>query len=104
MVTGAICPAGGYCTKGVSEPISCPAGTFNMFEGAESSSDCSACWPGYYCQGSNLPEPTGKCPEGYYCLERTITPSLIAQAGYYSPEGSAAQIKCPRGYYNPLTQ
>ena len=48
-VTGAICPAGGYCTKGVSVPLNCPAGKFNMFEGAESSSDCSECWPGYYC-------------------------------------------------------
>jgi hypothetical protein len=45
-VTGAICPAGGYCGVGATEPASCPAGYFNMFEGATSSSDCSICWAG----------------------------------------------------------
>ena len=32
-VTGAICPAGGYCEVGVTSPKSCPAGKFNMFTG-----------------------------------------------------------------------
>lgn len=30
-------------------------------------SQCTDCTPGYFCDGSNLTEPSGPCAPGYYC-------------------------------------
>ena len=35
--------------------------------GASNSSVCVSCLPGFFCQGSNLPYPTGPCVSGYFC-------------------------------------
>ncbi|CAG9314260.1 unnamed protein product [Blepharisma stoltei] len=103
--TGKKCPAGGYCPAGTTSPQKCSAGTFNNFDGGRSSSDCVTCWPGYYCAGTDLsPSPTGKCDPGYYCpAGESTSNSHAAQAGYYAPSGSVAQIACAAGTYNPST-
>lgn len=102
--TGGLCPAGGYCTVGTTEPTSCPDGQFNSFEGAEDSTGCIDCPKGYYCQGTRLPSPTGKCNAGYYCTGGSSTPQqYTASAGYYAPEGSVDQVPCAMGTFNPNT-
>ena len=103
--TGNLCPAGGYCTAGVTAPISCPNGKFNNFQGARSDDDCVNCLPGYYCEGSSNPEPTGQCFAGYYCTgSATSGQQHSAQAGYYAPEGSVFEIPCEAGTYNPNSE
>ena len=58
-VYGDVCPAGGYCVEGSTQPVPCAAGTFSNTSGALDASYCSDCPPGKYCAGSNKPEPSG---------------------------------------------
>ena len=58
---------------GSSKPHACPAGTFNNHTGGETAADCVDCLPGYYCSGSNQPEPSGLCAAGYYCDGGAVT-------------------------------
>ena len=49
------CPAGYYCPNGTHynwQP--CPAGTYSNSEMLGKAEDCTACDPGYYCNGMNV--------------------------------------------------
>eukprot|EP00347_Sterkiella_histriomuscorum_P024098 403332318 len=101
---GGLCPAGSYCPQGSTDPLKCPAGTYNSFPGMRAVSDCISCTPGYYCIGSNLDEPDGLCKAGYYCPSGSQKEDEIAtDPGYYSLEGSSIQIKCEPGTYTDLS-
>ena len=76
------CSAGYYCPFNTSNPISCPAGTYNNKFGSITINDCLVCPAGQYCpEGSGL--------------------GNICNPGYYCPRGSTQQIACPYGTYGP---
>eukprot|EP00347_Sterkiella_histriomuscorum_P018896 403343756 len=101
---GGICPAGSYCPKNSTQPLPCPAGTYNSFPGLRAASDCILCTPGYYCLESNSNQPDGICLAGYYCPQGSKQEDEIAtDPGYYSLEGSQIQIKCEPGTYTNMS-
>jgi hypothetical protein len=102
LPTGGLCPRGGYCPPGSSFPTSCDQGTFNNFTGGSTQNDCTACLPGYYCSGTNLPSPSGPCAAGYYCQGGAYLPTqFLTPLGHYSLAGSSAPEECPLGTFNP---
>jgi hypothetical protein len=104
LPTGGLCPRGGYCPPGSSFPTSCDQGTFNNFTGGSTQNDCTACLPGYYCSGTNLPSPSGPCAAGYYCQGGAYLPTqFLTPLGHYSLAGSSAPEECPLGTFNPET-
>ena len=99
---GGRCPAGGYCPRGSSKAAFCPSGTFNNATGAESADDCIPCPPGFFCQGSSNPFPTGPCKAGYYCTGgASVETQFTTQPGYYTLAGAVTPAACPPGSYNP---
>ena len=64
------CPPGSYCPLGTrfATQYLCPAGTFNNKSSQTSNSSCQQCWPGYYCEGEGLHQPSGVCDPGFYCF------------------------------------
>jgi hypothetical protein len=101
-----ICALGGYCDMGSFSTIPCAPGTFNPNTGGNSEKDCSACTPGFYCQGTGGIE-TGKCYNGYYCTGGSTNPyQNIASKGYFASNATTApsvQTACPVKKYNPYT-
>ncbi|KAL8273758.1 hypothetical protein Esti_002358 [Eimeria stiedai] len=61
------CPAGHYCTGGVSAPLTCPAGTYRFNKGAASIDQCLPAPPGMYVDQAGATQPSGSCLPGYYC-------------------------------------
>ncbi|KII66245.1 hypothetical protein RF11_02443 [Thelohanellus kitauei] len=97
--------------------VRCSPGKFGL--------GCQPCTPGFYCQGYSQLQPTGPCPEGYYCLEGTsfgfidnvdkiydgiLLPNLCPP-GSYCPAGTETYLEddlkhnnpklCLEGYYCP---
>ncbi|CDW74865.1 cast multi-domain protein [Stylonychia lemnae] len=102
--TGDVCQKGGFCEYGSKRIKECPPGTFNDKVKAKTQTDCRACLPGNYCQGSNLSIPTGMCEAGYYCpAGSTDKRQNPAEPGYFTKEGASSQEICEYGYYNPFT-
>lgn len=62
--TGGPCEQGTYCTEGSSYPAHCPKGTFGHVDKLPAESNCTDCWPGYYCMEVGLTEPNGTCYPG----------------------------------------
>ena len=62
--TGGPCEQGTYCTEGSSYPTFCPQGTFGHVDKLPSESNCTDCWPGYFCMEVGLTEPNGTCYSG----------------------------------------
>jgi len=103
--TGNRCPAGRYCPAGTGSPENCPKGEYGPYVGANDSSECVDCKPGFYCLGEDSTDATSQCKAGYYCIGKTVSfddydpaspeyrtdgvYSGIAQAGYYAPTGSS---------------
>ena len=103
---GYLCPAGSYCEAGTASPQSCPAGTFNNYEGQVNDDGCIVCPEGFYCENAVDPYPSGPCTAGYFCgfQETTATPSSgAATVGHFAPGGTPDEIECPKGYYQDLT-
>jgi hypothetical protein len=103
---GYLCPAGSYCEEGCTTPQSCPAGTFNNYEGQVDSSGCITCPEGFYCLNAIDPFPSGSCASGYFCetQETSSTPSgNEAPAGTFAPGETPASISCPIGTYQAST-
>jgi hypothetical protein len=98
--TSGVCPRGYYCDMGSATPAACPVGSFNENEGGISSSACTSCTAGQYCEGLANIYPTGYCTAGYYCTGGASTPTqYITQPGYHTPTGSSAQQPCLSGNY-----
>ena len=102
-VTGEICPRGGYCPLGSFQSKPCPPGTFNNNSESVNFFDCFECTPGFYCSDARGPEPTGPCDPGFYCTGGAQTARQhVAEPGFFAPSGSANQVSCPLGTYNPF--
>ena len=56
---GGPCPAGTYCVKGSTSPVSCAAGTYNSLPEQET---CLDCLQGYYCDLGSTNQTI--CPVG----------------------------------------
>ncbi|KAK5868621.1 hypothetical protein PBY51_009620 [Eleginops maclovinus] len=80
------CFAGHYCPSGTMFPTQhkCPVGTWSVHGGLEAESEC-------------LP-----CPQGWYCLAGSSSPSGRCSSGHYCPDGTAygTQFPCPAGTYS----
>ena len=102
-VTGEICPRGGYCPLGSFQSKPCPPGTFNNNSESVDFFDCFSCTPGFYCADARGPEPTGPCDPGFYCTGGAeIARQHVAEPGFFAPTGSANQVSCELGTYNPF--
>lgn len=109
------CPLGTCCPALLSYPLVCPKGTFSppetsqaartdcdiacqscppgTFSEATDGTACEVCSPGFVCRGGTSSEApfSMETHSGYPC-----------PAGHYCPAGSAVELACPRGTYNPL--
>lgn len=57
--------------------------------------DCQPCLPGYYCDAAGLSAPSGKCREGFFCLEGADRPD--------PPLGDSSGGPCPKGnHFRPM--
>ncbi|OAF70388.1 hypothetical protein A3Q56_01860 [Intoshia linei] len=103
-----LCPTGFYCLEntGYSNEHPCPSGTFRKTTGASSSSECTTCTVGKYCQNIGLSDVEGACFEGYECKAGSTSPIPLAgkcSQGYYCPTTSLVPVKCAAGTYMHLT-
>ncbi|XP_014845642.1 PREDICTED: uncharacterized protein LOC106919650 isoform X3 [Poecilia mexicana] len=102
---GGPCPVGHYCPQATIHPQPCPPGTFSNITRVASEEDCQPCFPGHYCDSAGLSAPSGKCWEGFFCVEGADRPDPPLKddrggpcpKGYYCSEGSAAPQRCPPG-------
>lgn len=80
-----VCPTRHYCPgTGNSQPVPCPAGTYNSLLGQ---SECKSCPIGFVCPHPQLLRPI-ICPKGYICnIEGLSFPIKLCTPGYFCPEG-----------------
>jgi len=69
LVTGEICPSGGYCEQGGTTVTLCVAGLVGLFQAAYDITACVNCEAGYYCKGTGGAGSSVICPAGYVCPE-----------------------------------
>lgn len=100
------CDPGYYCPQGTINKLECGAGTYNALFGRWLITQCLACPPGKYCDGTANSTPDGDCLSGYYCTGGAIQsdPDNDAQGGKcpkgnFCPTGSVAPTKCTPGSY-----
>ena len=105
-----ICPKGQYC-KAATQPINCPAGTYNPREGLAAASECEPCPPGMICASAGLSDATVECVAGYYCVRGvSVNPPPgdstggVCTKGHYCPVKTISPIACPPGTVNDVTQ
>ena len=98
------CEAGHFCDSGVSRSkmTQCPKGSYS---GSKYLRDqCSPCQPGKFCPDKGMTEipDENKCTAGSYCESGSskATGSSCSRF-YHCPEGSAEEMFCPPGKYQP---
>ena len=102
--TDTLCPPSYYCVHGSSSPSPCPVGTYSSLSGLVSTSECSQCPAGQYCETPGSTNPTGMCEAGYYCPEGSYSRfDTICPAGFFCPEGSPIFSQCQAGTYTNTT-
>ena len=77
-------------------------GTFNPYEGLNSTDQCTPCTTGRFCETEGLNDTTGPCSAGYYCPEgqNTSTPTdYPCTVGHYCPEASVEPLPCANGTF-----
>ncbi|KAG7471369.1 hypothetical protein MATL_G00123830 [Megalops atlanticus] len=111
--TGRKCSPGSYCPQGTTHMLTCPPGTFNPVEGAESAEACLACPSGRYCGRPGLDAPSGPCGAGFFCSlasrsaepQNAVAETSVRLANHSEDlSSSSEQIGggiCPRGHYCP---
>ncbi len=105
--TGDICPKGHYCPTASAFPIPCGPGYYSNRFSNHNDSNCLNCTAGMYCSGYGRALPDGDCDIGWYCPEAMTVPQPLGKqclAGHACPQGSATQIPCPSGQYQPIVQ
>lgn len=60
------CPESHYCPLGTTDPIACPAGTYNDLTHQKI---CKSCEPGYYCVANSTTYLSTPCPTGKKKIE-----------------------------------
>ena len=101
------CPAGSYCPAGTITPIQCPSGTFDSALNLKTSSDCTPCTAGNYCNSPGQTTITGSCTAGYYCIGGSTLQAptdgvtgALCPAGGYCLAGASVPSTCSAGYFN----
>lgn len=69
-----LCFAGHYCPPGTMFPTQykCPVGTWSGQSGMETERECKPCPQGWYCLAGSG-SPSGRCSSGHFCPEGTHT-------------------------------
>eukprot|EP00434_Breviolum_minutum_P023701 symbB.v1.2.020906.t2/scaffold1784.1/size101483/2 len=89
---GIVCPERYMCGPypGNTEPVACPAGSFNPWQGQW---NCTVCLEGGVCPHSRMRLPL-PCPCGYECRDRGTTRAQnLCPAGLMCDEGVATNIE-----------
>jgi hypothetical protein len=100
--TQTLCPTGFYCPADTTQPVPCPAGTYNNLQNKSAVSDCKACPPGRYCQ-MNSTFPTD-CSSGSFrdtAGAASQVDCTTCTPGNYCPVASVSPTPCFIGTYNP---
>ncbi len=109
-----LCPAGRFCPLRSAVPLQCPRGYRTVADSSNVTRTslalaCRECGPGTFSDEVGSSSCT-ECPAGFVCVGGTTsaTPqSLDADNGYvcpvghFCPAGSAKELPCMAGYYNP---
>jgi hypothetical protein len=77
------CPTGGYCPRGSSRSIPCPAGTHSSATGLVSEEQCLGV-PGGYWAGTGSSTPTQCGGASFYCPGDNNTTPIVVADGYVS--------------------
>lgn len=80
----------------MTEPVICPAGQYVM-----GLTECVDCTPGSFCAQQGLEEPTGLCPEGFYCPEGTADPVVCPEGFTTDYEGAVTVSECVELFHCP---
>eukprot|EP00466_Bigelowiella_natans_P014684 jgi/Bigna1/127040/aug1.3_g1748 len=104
------CPAGYYCTEGVSfanttrAPDLTDNSTYPRWDGARGiTAFAQKCWDGYMCNpGSRTPRGDGPCPKGWYCPTGMLPQKCPRD--YFCPMGGKEPLMCPPGTYNEFEE
>jgi hypothetical protein len=116
-VTPGGCPPGYWCSQGTGSLAAaglCPIGTYSSATLLTSSSQCTSCTPGWYCDQQGLQAPTARCAAGFMCAGGNSNaqggfplPSLVTStpcsAGGWCAAGSVSAVPCPLSTYGSLT-
>ena len=87
-ISGDKCPKGRFCPQGADGPQNCDPGTFTPFEGATQKTDCTECYPGFYCPGDANSDAMLPCVEGFYCEPGSKSETELKECseGHYCPQ------------------
>lgn len=106
------CPKGYYCPVSSEFPLPCPIGTFGAGERLTDVTDCTTCYGGRFCSQYGLIAPDGNCDEGFYCVDKSMTPvpktlfvrevGNVCEGGGYCPGTNKYPRACLPGKYQPL--
>ena len=77
--------------------IPCPVGTYNAEENGPGIEACKPCTAGYYCLEKTV-TPTQKCDQGYYCPTNITDGVSSLLIGSYGPK----QVPCPKATYTDV--
>jgi len=89
------CPKGSYCPAGSSEPVKCPAGTYNALEGQITSEACILCKAGTY-SGYAGSEACLPCGDSSSSEQGWTTCQCKGKNRAYFPSDSSC--RCEPGY------
>jgi hypothetical protein len=105
-----LCPLGYYCDEVSEHPKPCPIGTFAPGDGLTRVEECVSCYGGRFCSQYALTEPEYLCDQGYYCIDKSMTPvpvvywvgevGNLCEAGGYCESGSKFPAPCTPGTYS----
>nr|DBA16528.1 TPA: hypothetical protein GDO54_003912 [Pyxicephalus adspersus] len=97
------CPPGHWC-PGVSEPLTCPAGTFRTESGAAYIEDCQHCPEGHHCPDPAVTMAANiigiPCRPGFECPPGSVK-EVVCRAGAYCPSRTGIPPQCPGGFFCP---
>jgi hypothetical protein len=106
-----------YCPEGSEVPLRCPAGNYTVPEGDNIPRNAvKPCKAGHWCPGDGLyyPCPAGSfgateglelrsdcvdCPEGYFCVEGSVTPQVCGGEAWFCPGSASEPQAALPGYY-----
>ena len=103
------CPQGHYCPQGISNPITCPMGTFSATIRNANLEDCMPCAPGQFCSEEGAINSTDTaCTDGYICTGGAFTPTpndnvtgYACPVGHFCTSGALVPQRCAMGSYQP---